>query len=51
MAKIINEIPDELLDEEEVEVKASEADKVAQEQKTGDVEIPEEAPAQPKKRS
>ena len=49
MAKIINEIPDELLDEEEVEVKASEADKVAQEQNTGDVEIPEEAPAQPKK--
>jgi|DEB0MinimDraft_6_1074348.scaffolds.fasta_scaffold02745_13 hypothetical protein len=49
MAKIINEIPDELLDEEEVEVKASEADKVAQEQNTGDVEIPEEAPKQPKK--
>ena len=49
MAKIINEIPDELRDEEEVEVKASEADKVAQEQDTGDVEIPEEAPAQPKK--
>ena len=49
MAKIINEIPDELLDEEEVEVKASEADKVAQEQNTGDVEILEEAPKQPKK--
>jgi len=49
MAKIINEIPDELLDEEEVEVKANKADKVAQEQNTGDVEIPEEAPAQPKK--
>ena len=49
MAKIINEIPDELLDEEEVEVKASKADKVAQEQNTGDVEIPEEAPTQPKK--
>ena len=49
MAKIINEIPDELLDEEEVEVKVSKADKVAQEQNTGDVEIPEEAPKQPKK--
>jgi len=45
MAKIINEIPDELeLEGEEVEVKASEAEKVASEEKTGDVEVTEKAP-------
>jgi len=45
MAKIINEIPDELeMEGEEVEVKASEAEKVASEEKTGDVEVAEKAP-------
>ena len=45
MAKIINEIPDELeMEGEEVEVKASEAEKVASEEKTGDVEVTEKAP-------
>jgi len=45
MAKIINEIPDELeLEGEEVEVKVDAAEKVASEEKTGDVEVAEKAP-------
>ena len=45
MAKIINEIPEELeMEGEEVEVKANEAEKVASEEKTGDVEVAEKAP-------
>ena len=44
MAKIINEIPNELeMEGEEIEVKASEAEKVASEEKTGDVEVAEKA--------
>ena len=40
MAKIINEIPDELeMEGEEVEVKVDAAEKVASEEKTGDVEV------------
>ncbi len=45
MAEIINEIPEELeMEGEEVEVKASESEKVASEEKTGDVEVAEKAP-------
>tara|TARA_R100001015_G_C4631022_1_gene193187 strand:+ start:1915 stop:2964 length:1050 start_codon:yes stop_codon:yes gene_type:complete len=40
MAKIINEIPNELeMEGEEVEVKASKAEKVASEERTGEVEV------------
>ncbi len=45
MAEIINEIPEELeMEGEEVEVKADAAEKVASEEKTGDVEVAEKAP-------
>lgn len=45
MAKIINEIPDELeMEGEEVEVKVDAAEKVASEEKTGDVEVAQKAP-------
>ena len=49
MAEIINEIPEELeMEGEEVEVKASESEKVASEEKTGDVEVAEKAPKKAK---
>ena len=45
MAEIINEIPEELeMEGEEVEVKVDAAEKVASEEKTGDVEVAEKAP-------
>ena len=45
MAEIINEIPDELeMEGEEVEVKVDAAEKVASEEKTGDVEVAQKAP-------
>jgi len=45
MAKIINEIPAELeMEGEEVEVKVDAAEKVASEEKTGDVEVAQKAP-------
>jgi hypothetical protein len=44
MAEIINEIPEELeMEGEEVEVKVDAAEKVASEEKTGDVEVAEKA--------
>ena len=45
MAEIINEIPEELeMEGEEVEVKVDAAEKVASEEKTGDVEVAQKAP-------
>lgn len=45
MAEIINEIPEELeMEGEEVEVKVDATEKVASEEKTGDVEVAQKAP-------